>query len=217
MTLDALESSARAVGLTLRGSFHPLPEDDVPTGTQTLVLLGPDEPAFWSVFTASSEYNDGLPHPLDRWSKRVTALIAADHEATVIFPYDGPPYAPFLRWAERSEASWQSPVGLLVHQSAGLFISYRAALALPMRLSLPARGQKPCLSCDTRPCETACPVGALAPGREYNVPACMAHIRSPDGVACREGCIVRRACPVSDQFGRLREQSAFHMRAFLGE
>jgi hypothetical protein len=217
VTLADLDRSARSVGLALRGAFHPDPEDGAPEGTGTLVLLGPDEPRFWDVFTASQEYRDGQRHPLDRWSKRVAATVASPLNAQAIFPYDGPPYAPFLRWADRSGASWSSPVGLLVHSEAGLFISFRAALALPQQLDLPSPAQSPCPSCETRPCETACPVGALAPGRDYDVPACIAHIRSPEGASCRNGCLVRRACPVSARFGRREAQSAFHMRAFLGE
>ena len=29
-----------------------------------------------------------------------------------------------------------------------------------------------------------------------------------------KGCAVRRACPVSQSYGRMEDQSAFHMRAF---
>jgi hypothetical protein len=217
VTLNDLDALARKLGLAVRGAFHPKAEDLAPSDTQTLVLLGPDEPRFWTVFTASPEYLDGLPHALDRWSKRVTAVLAEPLNGIGVFPYDGPPYAPFISWAHRSEANWSSPVGLLVNRTAGLFISFRAALALSERLDLPSRKDSPCLTCDTPPCETACPVGALAPGQEYDVPACMAHIQSSEGAECRDGCLVRRACPISKKFGRLAEQSAFHMRAFLGE
>ncbi|MCR9157960.1 MAG: ferredoxin [Rhodobacteraceae bacterium] len=217
MTLNELDALARAVGLAVRGAFHSTAEDLAPNDTQTLVLLGPDEPNFWDVFSTSTEYQDGLPHSLDRWSKRVSATIAEPLNATTIFPYDGPPYPPFIKWAHLSEANWSSPVGLLVNRTAGLFISFRVALALTERLGLPAREDSPCLTCDTRPCETACPVGALAQEQDYDVPACFDHIRSPEGATCRDGCLVRRACPISEQFGRSMEQSAFHMRAFLGE
>jgi epoxyqueuosine reductase len=217
VTLTNLDVRARAVGLTVRGAFHPEPGDAASDGTGTLVMLGPDEPAFWDLFTASAEYRDDHPHALDRWSKRVLSDLAAPLLARAVFPYDGPPYAPFLRWAERCGTSWSSPVGLLVHDVAGLFISFRAALLVPERLDLPLSTSKPCLSCTDQPCVTACPVGALTPGEPYDVPACMAHIKSPDGAECRQGCLVRRACPISQRFGRVPEQSAFHMRAFLGE
>lgn len=217
MTLDELDRTARPLGLAVRGAFHPAPEDAAPEGTGTLVLLGPDEPGFWDLFKSSAEYRDGRPHPLDRWSKRVTGDLGAPFGATGIFPYNGPPYAPFLRWAARCGTSWSSPVSLLVHDTAGLFISFRSALALPTVLDLPGALANPCPTCQDKPCQTACPVGALAPGQDYDVPACVAHLKSANGAACREGCLVRRACPVSARFGRLTEQSAFHMRAFLGE
>nr|WP_299784471.1 ferredoxin [uncultured Marivita sp.] len=218
MSVSELDTAARSLGLAVRGAFHPGGGDGAPADTGTLVLLGPDEPNFWAIFTASPEYRDGQAHPLDRWSKRVVSELATPLGGTGIFPYDGPPYAPFLLWAERTGQSWPSPVGLLVHDTAGLFISFRAALALRERIELPLSPLRaPCDSCAGTPCKTACPVGALVEGQAYDVPACMAHIRSPEGAACREGCLVRRACPVSQRFGRLPEQSAFHMRAFLGE
>lgn len=217
MTLDDLDNAARKLGLAVRGAFHPSAEDQTPSGTQTLVMIGPDEPAFWQVFTTSPEFQDGAPNPLDRWSQRVSSVLAAPYKATPVFPYDGPPYPPFLRWAERCGAIWSSPVNLLVHEHAGLFISFRAALAVPLHFDLPPPPTKPCTTCDRQPCTTACPVGALAPGQDYDVPACKSHMQSPEGADCRNGCLVRRACPVSQRFGRVPEQSAFHMRAFLGQ
>lgn len=217
MTLSDLEQAAVPLGLAVRGAFHPTPEDSAPDGTKTIVMLGPDEPGFWRLFQQSPEMQDGHPHPLDRWSRRVATSLGDPLGAQVILPYDGPPYAPFIRWAERCGTSWPSPVNLLVHDKAGLFISFRAALALPQRLELSEHPSKPCDICTERPCETACPVGALAPGKPYDVPACTAHIKSAEGAACRKGCLVRRSCPVSQSFGRVPEQSAFHMRAFLGE
>ncbi len=217
MSLAALDKQARGLGLAVRGAFHPEPADQAPVGAKTLVLLGPDEPRFWDVFASSAEYADGAANPLDRWSKRVTSVLAADWNADACYPYDGPPYAPFLRWAERSGSCFGSPVGLLVHDTAGLFISFRSALALPVAYDVPANGSNPCLTCKDTPCVTACPVGALTASDPYNVPKCIAHVKGADGAACKEGCLVRRACPVSDRFGRRPEQSTFHMRAFLGQ
>ncbi|MFZ7091647.1 ferredoxin [Primorskyibacter sp. 2E233] len=215
-TLHRLNEHAQEFGLRLRGALHPDKADVAPDGCETLILLGPDEPAFWAIFNASSEYTDGAADPLDRWSQRVLGHLARDWGGTAIFPSDGPPYPPFIRWADRSGQAWPSPVGLLVHDAAGLFISYRGAIALPERVELDPRGARPCDTCP-QPCTSACPVGALRPGKPYDVPVCMAHLRSPDGTACRDGCLVRRACPVVRAFQRLPEQSAFHMDAFLGE
>lgn len=216
MTLARLDCAARARALAVRGALHPGPDDGAPEGPGTIVLLGPDEPHFWPVFAASEMYADGKPDPLDRWSKRQIGALAAEFGGQALFPSDGPPYPPFIRWALDSGQTWPAPVGLLVHDRAGLFVSYRGALALPERLPLPAPAQRPCDSCAARACETACPVGALAPGQNYDVPRCRAHVLSDAGADCRQGCLVRRACPVSERFGRLSEQSRFHMAAFLG-
>lgn len=202
--LQRLDAEARPLGLALRGALHD--------GETTICLFGPDEPAFWPIFAAAPEYSDGLPDPMDRWSKRVLGGLAQGWGAAAIFPSDRP-FAPFLTWAVDSGRAWPSPVQLLVHDEAGLFISYRGALRLPGRLPLPEPRHSPCPAC-AAPCLTACPVGAMTPDG-YDVPRCKSHITSPEGQDClTEGCRVRRACPVSQTFGRLHAQSAFHMAAF---
>ncbi|WP_319825798.1 ferredoxin [Thalassovita sp.] len=197
--------------LRVRGGFHP---DDMP-GIGTLILLGPDEPAFWPGFTTSPEMADGQPDPMDRWSARVIGDLADDLGATAFFPFGGPPWHSFLRWAQDTGRAFTSPIKLLVHDRAGLFISYRGALGFAARLDLPAPpADAPCTGC-AAPCATACPVDAFATGR-YDVAACKAYLATDPGQDCMaRGCAARRACPLSQQFGRLPEQSAFHMRAFL--
>lgn len=211
MTLDAIARAARDDALAVMGAFHP-EADEVP-GVGTLVLLGPDEPAFWPVFTAAPEYADGAPDPLDRWSTRVVGALADRLGAQAFFPFGGPPHHSFLRWALRSGRAFQSPVGLLVHDRAGLMVSYRGALGLPGRLDLPPPAPSPCDSCADQPCRDACPVGALR-GTWYDVPACKADLDRAGNDCMALGCAARRACPVSRGLGRIAAQSAFHMRAF---
>lgn len=201
-------------GLCLRGALH-LEEDPV-WGSGTVALLGPDEPEFWKVFSASPEFSAGGPDPLDRWSKRVLGSLAEDRGARAVFPSDGPPYPPFLAWARNSGQAFESPVGLLVHANAGLLVSYRGALILTGHLPLPEQSANPCDSCSDRPCLTTCPVGALGSNQTYDVPNCAGHVRAA-GLSCRQsGCLVRRACPISDGMQRPDAQAQFHMSAFLG-
>nr|WP_245216344.1 ferredoxin [Sagittula salina] len=200
--------------MTIRGGLYPQADPSLPDGTGTLLLIGPDEPRFWPLFAAAPEYTDGAPDPMDRWSKRILPALAAPYGGTALFPSDGPPYPPFLDWARASGHAWASPLGLLVHDRAGLFLSYRGALALPQRLPLD-QGVRPCVAC-AAPCLGACPVDAFA-GGQYDMARCQAHVhRSPE---CQSGCLVRRACPVSSPasqgFERLAVQSAFHMTAFM--
>lgn len=210
LSLADVENAARGRHLRVRGAFHPENMGKV----RTLVLLGPDEPAFWLAFTQSPEYLDGTPAPMDRWSVRVIGDLAETLGAQAFFPFGGPPHAPFFRWAVQSGRAWPSPINLLVHDKAGLFVSYRGALGLTSKLALPKPPSPPCTTC-ARPCTTACPVDAFVNG-SYDVPACKAHLATSAGQDClRQGCAARRACPVSQQFGRLPQQSEFHMRAFL--
>lgn len=205
---ETLRPAPEQEALALFGAIHE--------GEDTIALLGPNEPGFWAHFTASPEYQNGNSDPLDRWSRRVISRLAADWGGDPVFPSDGPPYAPFLDWALQSGQAWQSPVGMLVHAHAGLMVSYRGAVRLPGRYDLPPARANPCESCVTKPCLNACPVNALNESMEYDVPRCRTHISSAIGNACLTGgCLVRRSCPVSQDYGRLPAQSAFHMRSFL--
>lgn len=194
------------------GAFHATEDDGVPE-PGTLVLLGPREPDFWAHVTASPEFEDGEPDPMDRWSARVIGRIAAQVGGTAFFPF-GDPARPFISWALRSGRAWSSPVGLLVHDTAGLMVSYRGAVLVPERLELPPTGASPCETCLEQPCLTACPVGALD-AEGYDLPACHAFLDTSAGTTCMTGgCQVRRACPVSRTYGRLPAQSAYHMGQF---
>lgn len=216
MSLGQIRAEARAQGLTLRGVLHPSADDGAPPGCRTLLLLGPDEPWFWPIFRAAPECRDTRPHSLDRWSQRVIGALAQVWGGQAIFPSDGPPYPRFLHWAQASGRAWPSPIGPLVHDEAGLNLSYRGAVALDERLDLQDPPvTTPCTGCP-RPCTSACPVGALREGATYDTTACQVHLRRPAGADCvTGGCLARRACPVSARLGRLPEQAAFHMAAFM--
>lgn len=209
MSLDA-ELAAR--GLRVVGGFHPGPEDGAPAGTGTLLLVGADGDRLWAVFSGSPEAGDGRPDPLDRWSRRVLTAVAAAQGGEALFPFGGPPHVPFVRWAALGEGSRPSPVAMPVSPGRGLWASYRGALAFAGRLALPeVPREDPCAPCP-RPCLSACPVDAFA-GGAYDADRCAAHLSSPEGAPCRDGCLVRAACPVGQ--APPLPQRRFHMAAFL--
>ncbi|NJN06087.1 MAG: ferredoxin [Rhodobacteraceae bacterium] len=216
MSLERIEAAMRARGLALLGGFHPEHGDDAPEGCRTLLLLGPDEPGFWPEFTDSAEWRDGQPDPMDRWSRRVIDDLAAGLGARALYPFAGPPFLPFFRWAERTGRIHASPIRLLVHDRAGLFVSFRGALAFDRRISLPETPPSPCVTCASKPCLSACPVAAFD-GKTYDVTTCRNYLDSDVGADCmRKGCKARRACPVSAAYPRLEPQSAYHMAVFQG-
>lgn len=191
-----IKAKCRAAGL------EPIVSDEV-------ILLAP-LPAFWEAFAQSKEFTDGAPDPLDRYSKSIIDPLANALSAEAAYPSDGPPYAPFITWALAAEGVYLSPIGLLVHDQFGLFVSFRGALKIAGEEK--REGKNPCETC-AKPCETTCPVGAFS-GAEYDVDACKAQLHSGD-VACWQGCLARQACP-ANHIARNPEQSAFSMRAFAG-
>jgi epoxyqueuosine reductase len=210
--LAALTRAAAAERLMVAGLAPILPEDGLQRGLRTAVLLAPDEPAFWPHHQASPEGRDGRPDPVDRWSRRVIGRIACAAGVKAAFPFGGPPYRPFIGWALRSGRCHTSPVTLLVHDVAGLFISFRGAFLLPEELA-PDPRPSPCTTCDGQPCRSACPVGALT-AQGYDVAPCHAYLDTGPGADCLTGgCRVRRACPVGAG-RRAAAQSAHHMRHF---
>lgn len=211
--LSAIRDAIAGHGLILRGGFHPEPADGVPGRPGTLVMVGNAGPGLWEAFGKACGPG---PDPLDAWTREALSGAAARLGATALFPFDGPPYLPFQRWAMRAEAVFASPIGPLVHPEYGLWHAYRGALAFTARLALPPRreGANPCASCATRPCLSSCPVEALAPGA-YDVPACATHVDGPAGRDCLDrGCAARRACPVGRDFVYAPAQARFHMDAF---
>jgi epoxyqueuosine reductase len=211
--LDQIDDLARPHALAVMGAFHkgaaPLPE-----GVETLVMLGPRGPGFWAHFTQSPEYDDALPDPMDRWSRRVIDQLSDSLDALAFFPFATTPPHPFYTWAKATGRAWSSPVQFLVHDVAGLWLSYRGALGFANRLNLPPLPiESPCTHC-TKPCLTACPVGALT-ATGYDLTACHTYLDTFSGQECMtEGCAVRAACPISCNYGRNPAQSAFHMRQF---
>ena len=119
--------AASAVGLLVMGALHPAHTDANQLTGGTLVLVGAGT-AFWPVFSASDEAHDSMPDPIDRWSTRVVNNLASTFAATPLFPFGGPPYAPFIDWALKSGRAFQSPTGMMVHDTVGMMISYRGAV-----------------------------------------------------------------------------------------
>ncbi|MGI9391399.1 MAG: ferredoxin [Boseongicola sp.] len=211
MTLDRIADRVRQDHLDVFGAFHTRYEDRI--GFGTLVMLGPREPGFWAHVLECAEFQDRTPDPLDRWSERVITLAAQDLGGEPHFPFGTPP-KPFQNWAIRTGRAWSSPVVLLVHDTAGLMVSYRGAISVPELLELPATAARPCETCNNKPCLESCPVSALT-ANGYDLNSCHSFLDTDEGAACmRRGCAVRRSCPAGANYRRIDAQSGYHMERF---
>jgi len=221
MQLSDLTALLTAAGLCFRGGFQPVAGDGLPALENgaipaTLILVGDIGGRLWPVFSQSTEANDGAPHPLDRWTRRIVDGIAQRAGAVPLYPFGGPPYWPFQRWAQRAETVFPSPLGILIHPEHGLWHAYRAALLFAETIALPPlpAAQSPCESCAEKPCLSTCPVGAFS-ASGFDAGACTGHIAAPAGRPCMDGgCLARNACPIATELRYPPPQLRFHMAAF---
>ncbi|MCW9040834.1 MAG: ferredoxin [Rhodospirillales bacterium] len=220
MDMESISEALDACGLTFMGAFHPEPDDGVPGGGKdgTLVLAGNTGPAMWSEFapTLPAWQALGESDPLDAWTRQVLVALSAEMDARAFFPFDGPPYLPFQRWAMRAGPTAPSPLGILIHPDYGLWHGLRGALLIDRHLPLPEADSSdiPCASCTDRRCLSTCHVNAFKEGK-YDVPICIGLLNREEGGPCMAaGCLARHACPVGRNYAYGSEQAAWHMARF---
>ena len=210
MHQSELEKRLRIYGLLVLGSFG--------SDGESLLLVGNAGSRMWAAFSNSGEYHDKLPEPLDRWSRRIGLELAKETRVKVIFPFDGPPYPPFLDWASQASVSFQSPVSMFIHPQFGLWHAFRFALVVDeprAELAADTIVQSPCTACADQPCLDACPVNAFGEGG-YQLDACVGYLHGkPESTCVKAGCAARRACPVGRDFTYQPEHAQFHMAAFI--
>lgn len=214
MMIEDLNTAVGAFGLMTRGAFQPVDRDDILVDVGTVVLIGNAGPDMWRQF--STHMPDG-PNPLDTWTRQTLDPVAAKFGGRAVYPFDGPPYFPFQRWAMQADDVSPSPIGPLVHPLYGMWHAYRAAILFEDRLETPdtERTPSPCLTCAEKPCINTCPVSAFAPDH-YEVAACRAHIAVEAGADClQNACMARRACPIGQDYIYEPAQAEFHMQKFL--
>lgn len=221
MIYKQLEQALEPYGLICRGGFT-LIEDDGFASMGSLVLIGNAGSAMWDVFASSEADQAGAlatasDNPMDEWTQRIIDPVAGQFHAAALYPFDGPPYYPFQRWAMRAEAVFASPTGPLVHPVFGLWHAYRAALIFDHVVELPkfVPEVSPCQTCLDKPCLTACPVDAFLPNF-YDVPACVRHLQVRPQTRCRtNGCLARHVCPLGQNYAYSPDQAVFHMGKFV--
>jgi ferredoxin len=212
-----IEAALQPSGILLRGAVDfDAGEGPVLANGQraaSVLLLGNAGNSIWPIFSLWRQSYEG-PDPLDTWSKEIIRPLAEEYGGTSYFPSD-PPWQPFQQWAVRAERLKSSPLGILIHPEYGLWHGYRGAIAFasPIGSKVPVR-RHACDLCESKPCLTACPVGAIDIDlTKFALRRCRDHLRTPAG---REGCMIsgclaRNACPVGNEYRYSSEQLRFHM------
>ena len=220
--IEIIEQLAGQYGLVIRGGFHVQADDAVPDLEQgarpgTLVLFGNAGSSLWQAFSASTEFSDGEPDSLDRWSERIGNQMAEQLGGLALFPFGGPPYQPFTQWAKKAESLANSKLGMLIHPRYGLWHAYRFAIAIPLTVDAFSRAPEMtdvCASCEDQPCLSQCPVKAFN-GDSYDVESCYQYLHTNPDSSCRtQTCQARMACPEGHAFHYRQDHARFHMDAF---
>ncbi len=222
MALPELEAALARHGLRTRGGFATERETDGAILAQApwarmLILVGNAGSELWDKSGAEIAALAG-PDPLDRWTRQIIDPIAQSIGGLVLYPFAGPPYWPFQRWAERAEGVRSSPIGIQIHPEYGLWHAYRAAILLPVTVDLPREPRDhPCDTCVEKPCLTHCPVGAFS-AAGYDVDRCVQHVAAVQyvsGSCSHVGCLARLACPIGAAWRYRPDHARFHMAAFV--
>jgi len=224
ITLGHIDEALSVTGLLTLGAFHRQASDGVTGGIEggSLVLVGNAGPEMWRVFSQSG-FDRNASSPLDNWSRQVLGDLADilsqrfGLSVQAVFPFDGPPYQPFQRWAVRSGNAHPSPIGPMIHNTYGLWHAYRGAflIAAKLEMTVPCETSHPCQSCVEKPCLSSCPVEAFSEAG-YDVPACLDYLEKQPGGACLSAsCLARRACPIGRDYTYAPPHARFHMDKFF--
>ncbi|WP_350332818.1 hypothetical protein [Coralliovum pocilloporae] len=214
--LLALDREIAPLGMVRLGAFCPGPDENAVPGQDaqpgTIVLVGNAGSAIWQPFNESRVLSD--KDAMNHWTEAVLKPIAGRLGCDLVFPFGGPPWYPFVSWADRCTSIVKSPLGMGLHRQYGLFHAHRGAFLFSQRLPLPAEdAANPCDDCTEKPCLSVCPVSAFD-GQSYAYDACKTHLRSGD-VPCWSGCLARKACPVGRDYHYDPDHAAYHMTAFV--
>ena len=131
----------------------------------TLMLLGSGGGGLWRALQAAERI--GTKDPIDTWcgeaidAFRADALAGVDSE--LLWPQQGGAAIPVVRLGEAAGWSHRSRMGIGINERHGLWFAYRGALLIDAEWpeQVEKASANPCDSCESTPCITVCPVGAV--------------------------------------------------------
>lgn len=92
--IDRLNDLLKGAGLFVYGGFQVGPADDIPLLSDggpaaSVLLIGNAAGVMWQAFEAQADRQ--RRNPLDSWLRPEIERVAAEVDATSVFPNDGPP------------------------------------------------------------------------------------------------------------------------------
>ncbi len=162
----------------------------------------------WQNFIQSAKH---LKNPYDKWGEKIIKSQYKHYILPNQPARNG--FYPFVAWAKLAGFS-QSPLGMAIHPKYGLWVSQRGAI-FHKKAKIPYRHRqiKPCITCQTKDCISACPAQALDfNGFKYE--KCTDYLQKNAHDSCwQNGCRARLACPIGRKFRYKPQKSQFHWRS----
>lgn len=192
-----------------------------------LILIGHGGKLFWEQLKCWQKTNSQLvKNPIDQFSNQQVQTYFeqqfSNEEFELIFPYSH--FSVNNRPKQLNEntiglqtlgemVGWHhsSPFKVGINNQWGSWFAYRAVVLVKSRFikeDVASNEMSPCVSCTAKPCVSACPANALA-ANEYDFNACIQY-RKQDSSQCKDRCIARMACPVSQAHQYSLEQINYH-------
>ena len=167
-----------------------------------MVLLGNGGRPFWDALERFGNRGD---NPIDRFALHLTQSfideIAEPADDSLII-YPSTTYMlPLQQLGELAGWGTPSPIGNSISAEYGLWFAFRAAFltSVPLPVTTPNHRPSPCLTCVGKPCQTACPAGAvLDTADHFQLNDCITH-RLKEKSTCRVRCMARQACPIGSE------------------
>jgi len=174
-----------------------------------LLLFGHAGKRFWQRLIESKVTS---PNQVDDRSVQVIktclANVASASDYKILYP--GSSMLPLQDLGRLSGWHHDSPLGLGIHPSYGLWFAYRGVVLSKTTFTptVSLTNPSPCLSCKDKNCIATCPAKALSPDR-FDVKKCVSY-RLTEESTCTAKCIARIACPVGSEHRYAEDQLNYH-------
>ena len=173
------------------------------------ILIANAGPKFWNSMQVAGF---GGVDPVDNYSIFLAQRYASEYlvaNSEILYPSDYP--ISLREIGSRTGWSFPSPIGITIHPRYGTWYAYRALFLVNTQIpATPVPNMKnPCDICDSKPCQSVCPVTAVGDIGAFDLDGC-ARFRIEDESPCSYQCISRNACPIGTEFRYTTEQMKYH-------
>jgi len=169
-----------------------------------LVMLGNGGKRFWDALAQHHQHHEQRENPIDTFTLHLTQRFIEDvftpiRSSHSLILYPQPNYSlPLQQLGTLAGWGTPSPIGNSIDGTYGLWFAFRSAFltSLPVPVTPVDLSPSPCLLCEDKPCQTACPVRAVRDEAvQFELGTCIDHrLRAESSCAAR--CFARLACPI---------------------